>query len=278
MIILTDIDGTLVDYEMNLPASTVKAIKELKQNDHKIYLVSGRSKAEVPEEFWDLGFDGMIGGNGTYIEDHGRIIFHQCLTYEQCCNIVDWCEKRGLGFFEESNNGLFGSERFYEEDGKKSIAAYMKGKGFGDIDPDDIDLEEKLHGLVRGKELYRDDVNKISFVLHSYDDYLDAVKEFTDLKVDTWGGVKKEAIFGDIGNSETDKAKAIEVLLNYLNEDVKDTVAIGDAKADIPMLEYCNIGIALGSGSDDIKMIADYVTDDVDKDGFYKAMKHFELI
>ncbi len=278
MIIFTDVDGTLYDYELNLPASTKEAIARLKENGHKIYMVTGRSKAENPQELMDLGFDGLICGNGAYIENNGEVIYHKHLSCEECRHIVDWCEERKLGFFEESNNGLFGSERFYEESGPVSIMKYKKGHGEIVEDIKDIKLKEVIHGLVRGKELYRDDVNKISFVLSSYQDYLDAIKEFPDLKVGTWGGKGELAIYGDVGIGGADKAKAIEYLLEYLGEDVKDTFAIGDASPDIPMLKYCNIGIALGSGGEEIKQAADYVTDDVDKDGFYKAFEHFGLI
>lgn len=40
-------------------------------------------------------------------------------------------------------------------------------------------------------------------------------------------------------------------------------VAFGDAKVDIPMLDYCKVGIVVNSGGDEIKAMADYVTDDV---------------
>ena len=44
------------------------------------------------------------------------------------------------------------------------------------------------------------------------------------------------------------------------------------------MLECCAVGVAMGSGGDEIKAMADYITDDVDKDGLYKAFEHFNLI
>ena len=34
----------------------------------------------------------------------------------------------------------------------------------------------------------------------------------------------------------------------------------------------------MGSGGDEAKQAADYITDDVDKDGLYKAFKHLNLI
>ena len=42
--------------------------------------------------------------------------------------------------------------------------------------------------MIFGGELYRDDLNKISFILNSYEDYLTAAKDFPDMKVGTWGG------------------------------------------------------------------------------------------
>lgn len=278
MVIFTDIDGTLYDFDLKMPASAVEAIRKLKANGHRIYMVTGRSKAENSQELWDLDFDGIICGNGSYIESHGEIIYHEHLSYDQCKRIVDWCESRGLGFYEESNNGLFGSEAFFEKDGVESIIRYKKAKGATAEELENVSLEDSLHGLVRGAELYREDVNKISFVLHSYEDYLEAKKEFPDLTVSTWGGKGEAPIFGDAGIPDADKAKAIGTLLEYLGEDVQNTIAIGDAKVDIPMLEYCAIGIAMGSGGEEIRAMADYVTDDVDKDGFYKAFEHFGLI
>ena len=74
------------------------------------------------------------------------------------------------------------------------------------------------------------------------------------------------------------QAIAYAELLKYLGASLEDTFAFGDAKVDIPMLEYCNVGVAVNSGGDEIKAMADYVTDDVDKDGIYKAFVHFGLI
>ena len=68
------------------------------------------------------------------------------------------------------------------------------------------------------------------------------------------------------------------MLLDYLHADIKDTYAFGDAKVDIPMLEKCAVGVAMASGGDEIKSMADYVTDGVDEDGLYQAFQHFHLI
>lgn len=274
-IIFIDVDGTLVDYENHLPESAVKAIRQARKNGHKVYICTGRSKAEVYPPLWEIGLDGMIGGNGSYVESEGVVVMHQLITLEQCKHIVDWLHERKLEFYLESNNGLFASEHF-EEEGEPVIQEYSKRKGKENADK--ITVREVFPDMIFGGELYRDDVNKVSFILRSYQDHLDSIQEFPDLQPGTWGGKGEIALFGDLGVKDITKAHAIDQLLNYLGAKREDTIAFGDAKVDIPMLEYCHIGVAMGSGGDEIKAMADYITDDVDQDGLYHAFVHFGLI
>mgnify|MGYP001194248245 CR=1 FL=1 len=274
-VVFLDVDGTLVDYENRIPKSAIEAIRKARKNGHKVYICTGRSKAEVYQELWDIGLDGMIGGNGSYIEDNGNIVMHKVLTLEECKRIVDWLHSKGLEFYLESNAGLFASEKF-EVVGERAIQEYSKRKG--KVGVEKMTIRKAFPEMIFGKKLYRDDLNKISFVLNSYNDYLEAKRIFSDLEVNTWGGKGEIALFGDVGVKNIDKAMAVKKLVEYLGTDMKDTIAFGDAKIDIPMLECCEIGVAMGNGGTEIKEIADYITDDVEKDGLWKAFKKFELI
>lgn len=274
-IIFIDVDGTLVDYENNLPQSAVEAIRRARENGHKVYISTGRSKAEVYQDIWDIGLDGMIGGNGSYVEDHGHVIMHQMITKEQCKNIVDWLHLRGLEFYLESNNGLFASEAF-ETRAEVTIQEYSKRKGKEDTNH--LTVRDVFPDMIFGGELYRSDVNKVSYVLDSYQDFLDTKEHFPDLESGTWGGKGEEALFGDLSTKGISKANAIKHLLTFLQADLLDTIAFGDAKIDIPMLQYCSYGVAMGSGGNEIKEMADYITDDVDQDGLYQAFIKLKLI
>lgn len=274
-ILFIDVDGTLVDYETNLPESAVEAIRKARQNGHRVYISTGRSKAEVYQNLWDIGLDGMIGGNGSYVEDHDHVVMHQKITLEQCKSIVDWLHERGLEFYLESNNGLFASKKF-EQRADTTIKEYAKRKGKKGAEQ--MSVRKIFPEMIFDGELYRNDLNKVSYVLDSYQDFLDTKEMFLDLESGTWGGKDEEALFGDLGVKGITKANAIEHLLDYLKADRADTIAFGDAKVDIPMLEYCAYGVAMGSGGKEIKEMADYVTDDVDKDGLYKAFLKLNLI
>lgn len=274
-ILFLDVDGTLVDYEGNLPSSAVTAIRAARSRGHRVYLCTGRSKAEVYPALWDIGLDGMIGGNGSYVEDQGQEIFHQCLTLEQCKRVVDWCHSRGLEFYLESNSGLYASESF-EQAALETMREYSRRKDRPGADS--ITVRDAFPDMIFGAGLCRDDVNKISYILSCYQDHLDAVRLFPDMKCGTWGGAGETALFGDMGVKDIDKGKAIDALLKHLGASQADTIAFGDAKVDIPMLEYCAVGVAMGSGGKEIRAMADLVTDGVDEDGLYHAFEKLGLL
>lgn len=276
-VIFLDVDGTLVDYENHLPESAVKAIRKARDNGHLVYICTGRSHAEVPAKLWDIGLDGIIGGNGSYVEHHGQVVMHQVISEEDSRAIVDWLHERGLEFYLESNNGLFASEHF-KEAARPTMRAYALTKGAKEEEVKDMEPEDGLHGLVYGGNLYRNDLNKVSFILKSYQDHLDSKEAFPHLKAGTWGGRGETALFGDLGVANIDKAHAIEVLLDYLGKDKADTIAFGDAKVDIPMLDYCQVGVAMGNGGPEILAMADMITDDVEEDGLYKAFDKLGLL
>lgn len=272
-IIFLDVDGTLVDYENHLPDSAAEAVRAARAKGHRVYICTGRSKAEVYPWLWDIGLDGMIGGNGCYVEDHGHAVFHRTVSPEECRQVVDWLHGRGLEFYLECNSGLFASEHF-EEAARDSVQRYAKRKGA----EGPVTVRSVFPDMVFGGELYRDDLNKVSFLLSGYQDYLDAKAAFPNLKAGTWGGKGEEALFGDLGVKDIDKSTAVEALLEYLQGDLADTIAFGDAKVDIPMLEYCHLGVAMGSGGPEIRAMADLVTDGVDEDGLLHAFQKLGLV
>lgn len=274
-IIFLDVDGTVVDYSNHLPASAVTAIQQARRAGHLVYLTTGRSRAEMYQELWDIGIHGMIGGNGSYVEHQGEVVMHQTLSQDQCVAVVDWLRGRGLPFYLEANSGLYGSESF-EVAALPAVRAYIAGKGATDSATRTVG--EVFPHMIYGADLYRDDINKISFVLGSDQDFLDAQKAFPELKAGTWGGRGSHALFGDLGVANIDKAHAIDVLLGHLGAGRDDTIAMGDATVDISMLEHCAVGVAMGNSSDNVKAVADHVTQDVNADGFHAAFDHLGLL
>lgn len=276
-IVFLDVDGTLIDYEAKLPASAAQAVNQARANGHKVYICTGCSKAEIEQRNL-CELDGMIGGNGAYVEDNGEVVLHQGLTREEVKHIVDWCNERHLGFYLEANSGMYCNDYMLEQ-GPATMIKYGQGKG-ADLSKATESANHFINSFVHltGDDLYRDDVNKISFILSSYQDHLDSKVEFPELEANTWGGKGELALFGDLGPAGITKKTAIEALLKHLNGDVKDTISFGDAKIDLSMFELCAYNVAMGNGGPEIKAAADYITGDVNDDGLYKAFQYLKLI
>ena len=274
-IVFLDVDGTLINYDAICPESAKKAVELARANGHKVYLCTGCSKAEIEQR--DLPeLDGMIGANGGYVEDDGQVVMHQALTVDQVKHIVDWCNERHLGFYLEANSGMYINSWFVEQ-APAAMYKYAMGKGASEEAAKNAG-QNFVNSMIRTDDLYRDDVNKVSFILSTYQDHLDSKVEFPDMECNTWGGKDEQALFGDLGPKGITKKHAIEVLLEHLGADQADTISFGDAKIDLSMFELCAYNVAMGNGGPEIKAAADYITDDVDEDGLYNAFKYLGLI
>ena len=200
-----------------------------------------------------------------------------CTINKDVKNIVDWCNERHIGFYLEANSGMYCNDYMLEQ-GPETMVKYAKGKG-ASLENAKSSAQHFIDGFIhlQGDELYRDDVNKISFILRTYQDHLDSKVDFPHLVANTWGGKGEVALFGDLGPTGITKRHAIEVLLDYLHADPKDTISFGDAKIDLSMFECCAYNVAMGNGGSEIKEAADYITDDNDYDGIGNYIEKFIL-
>ena len=85
-------------------------------------------------------------------------------------------------------------------------------------------------------------------------------------------------IFADILPEGGGKPNGLAAMLKHFGWTRDEAIAFGDGGNDVTMLDYAGIGVAMGNACDTAKQAADYVTDDIMKDGLAKALGHFHLI
>ena len=78
------------------------------------------------------------------------------------------------------------------------------------------------------------------------------------IDVRTWGGPM--AIL-EIVSKGIEKAKGVHRIANYLDIDQKDVIAFGDEHNDLELLEYAGWGVAMKNGTDQLKGVANDVTE-----------------
>lgn len=268
--ILLDIDGTVVNYNLQIPDSAREAIAQARANGHEIYLCTGRAKAEIYDFLWELGIDGLILGNGAYVEHDGQVVHRQVMDESTVKKAIEWMEAEGFGYYLECNSGLFASDDLAD----KAVIAV------GEDNPNMREMwDEAMVAAVYDTSRGHDDVNKISFPLHKDVD-LEALAELFEgeAKISTWTASGKKQEFGEFGQIGIHKAVGVNALAEHLGADTDTMIAFGDAAPDIELIELVGTGVAMGNAENVLKERADLVTDHIDEDGLANAFKKLGLI
>ena len=74
-----------------------------------------------------------------------------------------------------------------------------------------------------------------------------------------------------------DKATGVSRVGKTLGVDPANMVAAGDSYNDLPMLEACGFGIAMGNAPEEVKAVAGFVAPTVEEDGLAVAINEYVL-
>lgn len=256
-VLFFDVDSTLYSHKSNsIPKSAIDAIKLARSNGHIIVLATGRSKklTDLLDIFKYIEFDYFVTINGTLVLDKfDNIIFSLPCNQDAVLNVLKLVDKHNLNLCFINKDDYY----LYKDEDKRSHLGY---------DPLHIPIPDK-------KEYIYEDIYQMN--LFCEDNY---VQEFIDLTGQYLSYSKLDNYGYDVYAKDQTKATGIMHLLQHLQIDKKDTFAFGDGHNDKEMIEYCGVGVAMGNAIEKVKMASDYITDDIDNDGIYNAMKHFKLI
>lgn len=249
-----DIDGTLLVRKPNqeyIPDSTMEALRLLEANGHFVAIATGRSYAMAESVLKQFNLSNMVSDGGNGITINNRLLGIEPLDYQKCLNLIDECIAKDFIWAFSPDNAtrrLAPNDRFYN----RTKDSYMKTVTEPNLDPKNYPEIYKVYiACEQGEE-----------------QQLDALKELP------WCRFHKEYLFVE----PCDKSNGIKKIMKEFNADIKDVVVFGDEKNDLSMFLDDWFCIAMGNAVDELKEKANYITDDVDQDGIWKACKHFGWI
>lgn len=256
-----DIDGTLLTaYPHRVPSSTITALKAAQAKGHKLFINSGRTLALIPPLLKEIGFDGYVCGCGSQIYINDKLIYSSSIPHELCVRVVQKMKECHLpAVLECSDRLLF--------DGSGDVLWEFVDRLRTMTTVDDISTFNKEES---------ENYTFSKFYAHKKPDSdVEKFREFSDLYFTCFehGSTELEFTLKDC-----DKASGIRKVLDYLGLSLEDSYAFGDSANDLAMLKYAGTSIAMGNSSPAIVPYCTYQTTDIEEDGIFNALKHFDLI
>ena len=104
--IFLDVDGTLLYHTSNsnniIPPLAITAIQSARQNQHKVFICTGRVRSEITDSIKNIGFDGFIYAAGATVEINGKTIFQHNIPISELEHFKNIASNHKLGFVLQS--------------------------------------------------------------------------------------------------------------------------------------------------------------------------------
>lgn len=280
-VLFFDADGTIIRHsEFHEPVKN--AILHLREHDVLPVLSTGRSMPQIRiSPLSQLGLQDMITAAGGYVIINGQPAYHDYFTKDHLKEILTYFDAYGLYYTLECNEALYVKEGEYERqldryDSMSEIKDEKAKKARADF----------ASILKETSDPFSLHVNKIHWYEYPsmYDDesvplrYKQIKEQFGEEY-----NVNPLSFYGNNGGGEINekhltKQKGVEMIVDAYHIKKEDTYAIGDGQNDLEMLKAVAHPIAMGNANDLVKSACEYVTDDIDHDGFLTALKHYHLL
>ena len=287
-LVAIDLDGTLLNSFGEVTENTKNVLLEAKEKGIEIVLASGSPISSTKSLAVEIGLDNyIISGNGAVVYDikNEEVVYDKFLSKEQVFNVIDVCEANSIFYNiytedEVITKSLNYNVLFYHKENIKKIEEkrthinvvsnvkeYIEQSGNTKFLKITVCDESKMifNGIIRKlKELGGLDILNVEHMSR---------KKF---KLGT-EEVSIEYHYTEITNENVNKWTAIEYLLNKLNIDKNDVVAIGDNINDREMIENSGLGIVMGNSNPIMKEIGNVVVADNNSEGVLEAFNKYIL-
>ena len=261
-LIAIDMDGTLLNSKKELLEETKQYFKNFhnKNTETLLVLCTGRPETGIRPYLKDLGY---LEENHYIISQNGASIYESQTG------------KRVMDAFVDST----AIQKWIELGKKHGISVMGAGVDYYySFDEDPTEWMEFDVKLVSGKlkriptkESLNIDFYKI--LLMGDEEQLNEFETFIPQEWrDEFYVVRSQKYLVEVLTKGVNKAFGLEKLAQKLNIQPSEIAAIGDAANDIEMLEYAGLAIAMGNASEEVKAIADIVTDTNEFNGVIKAI------
>ena len=255
-LIITDMDGTLLDNSSNINNEFWELYKEIKKRNIIFSVASGRQYFSIKDKFESIKDEIIfIAENGAYVIFNDNEILSNTLNKNEVDLLLDIIKQipdvKLVVYGKKTAYTNVKEESFFEES-KDFLKKYEIVDNFDDIH-DKIFKFALYHQIDAEKNIYP---------------YLKNIEAQFKILI-----AQKKWI--DIMRMDTDKGYALQKIQQKFNISKNETMAFGDYLNDYIMLQNAEYSFAMANAHEKLKRIAKYIADSNDNNGFVKAVREY---
>jgi Cof subfamily protein (haloacid dehalogenase superfamily) len=255
-LVVSDVDGTLVDKQKQVTPATAAAVKRLEAAGVPFTIISARPRSGMMPIAELLAIDGPMGAF------NGGIIFHRDGTVDEH-HTVDQEVTRGIFALAQGlavDTWVFADDKWYAStDQGVHVEHERLASNQAPIVTDDFSA-------------LMDRADKVTFVSDDAPLLADLHAKAAERFGDCATIVQSQTYYLDVTATEGNKGAGITALAAAADVPLDATAAMGDQFNDVAMLQLAGLSIAMGNAPDGVKQVAHHVTAGNDADGVAQAI------
>ncbi len=262
-LLVLDIDGTiLAPFTQTVSPTLKEGLHQAMKNGIKILIATGRHYSFIQKTLIeDVQPDYLVTINGGALTDtNGNILESHPIPNEIVERMTKACEKEGIALAFKCSKDIV-----VYNDYDKYVEGYV-----GKTHP----LAHLLIDDTKNRSYHLNIGKPLGIFLIEKPEVIEKIRPlFPEL---TFASSHRNG--SDVFMNNTNKATTVESFIKKQGLSWENVMSFGDAGNDAEMISRAKIGVAMGNSTDNLKEIADYITDSVQNDGVISALKHFEII
>ena len=260
-LVISDVDGTIINQDKILTQRTKAAVKQLQQTEILFTITSARPPFGLKFLVDVLGLQHPLGAfnGGTLLKPNFDVIDSTPLAPEIIPEIMVTIEDFGL-------NAWLCTNRHW----------YLK-------DPQGVHVEHHARTLrckptvINSYQDISDEIVKIVGVGQDVDTVAQCEAAAQQKFDSQLSATRSQPFYLDITQPNANKGMVVTKLADYLSIPTSEILTIGDGYNDVSMFKQSGFSVAMGNASKEVQQQASYVTSSNREEGFANAIEKFVL-